>query len=205
MLPTRTLQTASHSFWPPWCLSRQVALYHPWRSMPLTVTPTPRKLSASKPCPSWEMNPAPTVASTTSAGSRSTYTLMWTSSMTPIQRPTDRLSQRPGEASHCAFSGKRHFLTHIQMQPKRDGRVRTQKKYDHIRKKSCKGTFTEGTSSVLKQTWAEGNTWWHRALWSCRLQVCSARSYLGHCTLICSHEQHYRERRDKDTRFQFYQ
>lgn len=27
------------------------------------------------------------------------------------------------------------------MQPKRDGRVRTQKKYDHIRKKSCKGTF----------------------------------------------------------------
>lgn len=61
--------------------------------------------------------------------------------MTPIQRPTDRLSQRPGEASHCAFSGKRHFLTHIQMQPKRDGRVRTQKKYDHIRKKSCKGTF----------------------------------------------------------------
>lgn len=130
---------ASLSSWPPWCLSQQVTLYHPWPSMPLTVIPTPQKQLALKLCLSWGMNLAPIAASTTFSGS--SYILMWMSSMTLILRPTKKLRQEVQEGhtdtnvSNCASSGKRHFLIHIQIQPKRkDHRVSKYKKRMTLRR-----------------------------------------------------------------------
>lgn len=121
VLPIRMWLTAWLSFWPPWCLSRQIAHWHPWHSMPLTVIPTPQKQLALKPCLSWGMNPAPTAVSTALVGSRSTCSPTWTSSTTQTLRPTEWPSCSSRAVltltPNRAFSGKKHFSYHTQIQP----------------------------------------------------------------------------------------
>ena len=111
---------------------------------------------------------------------------------------------RGGFTSHCAFQEKGTFLLTYKCNLREIAEYANRRNTSSLGRRVVKARLTRGPSRVLKQTWAE-DLRWHRALWSCGLQVCSAGDYVGHCTLICSHKQHYRERRDKDTRFQFNQ